>query len=155
MKITLIEFVTLDGVSQGPGSHTEDTSDGFTRGGWLVPHIDELFVHRASEWLDLADGLLLGRRTYEAFARDWPQITDPDDPFTERMNSLPKYVVSNTLAEGSWNPTTVLRGDPVQTVAALKAQPGRSSRSTGAPASATRCCQPGWSMRCGSSSLPP
>jgi dihydrofolate reductase len=125
MRITLTEFVTLDGVSQGPGSPTEDTSDRFTRGGWLVPHIDALFVERASEWLDLADGLLLGRRTYEAFARDWPQITDPNDPFTERMNSLPKYVVSNTLANGTWNPTTVLRGDAAQTVAALKAQPGR------------------------------
>ena len=90
-----------------------------------MPHFDEQFVRRASEWLDLADGLLLGRRTYEAFARDWPQITDPDDPFTERMNSLPKYVVSNTLTEGAWDPTTVLRGDPVETVGALKAQPGR------------------------------
>ncbi|GAA3737628.1 hypothetical protein GCM10022225_20590 [Plantactinospora mayteni] len=79
MKIGLTEFVTLDGVSQGPGSPTEDTTDGFTRGGWLVPYLDELFVRRTSEWLDLADGLLLGRRTYQAFARDWPQITDPDD----------------------------------------------------------------------------
>ncbi|MEU0477952.1 dihydrofolate reductase family protein [Streptosporangium sp. NPDC006013] len=125
MKIALTEFVTLDGVSQGPGSPTEDTSDGFTRGGWLVPHLDELFVRRTSDWLDLADGLLLGRRTYEAFARDWPQITDPDDPYTERMNSLPKYVVTNTRTEGSWHPTTVLRGDPIQTVGELKAQPGR------------------------------
>ena len=82
MRIAITEFVTLDGVSQGPGSPTEDTSDGFRRGGWLVPHLDQQFVRRASEWLDLADGLLLGRRTYEAFARDWPQITDPDDPFT-------------------------------------------------------------------------
>ncbi|QNE17758.1 dihydrofolate reductase family protein [Kribbella qitaiheensis] len=125
MKIVLTEFVTLDGVSQGPGSSTEDTSDGFTRGGWLVPYLDETFVRRTSEWLDLADGLLLGRRTYQAFARDWPQITDPDDPFTERMNSLPKYVVTNTLTEGSWRPTTVLQGDPIKTVAELKAQPGR------------------------------
>lgn len=125
MRIAITEFVALDGVSQGPGSQTEDTSDGFTRGGWLVPHIDEHFVQRASEWLDLADGLLLGRRTYEAFARDWPQITDPDDPFTERMNSLPKYVVTNTLAEGSWHPTTVLAGDPVQTVKTLKSRAGR------------------------------
>ncbi|TWP50471.1 deaminase [Lentzea tibetensis] len=125
MKITLTQFVTLDGVSQGPGSSTEDTSDGFTSGGWLVPHIDELFVQRASEWLDLADGLLLGRRTYEAFARDWPRITDPDDPFTERMNALPKYVVSNTLTTASWQPATVLHGDPVQTVGALKERPGR------------------------------
>jgi dihydrofolate reductase len=125
MRLALTEFLTLDGVSQGPGSPAEDTSDGFTRGGWLVPYLDEQFVHRASDWLDLADGLLLGRRTYEAFARDWPQITDPDDPFTGRMNSLPKYVVSKTLTEESWHPTTVLRGDPVQTVGALKAQPGR------------------------------
>ncbi|MGI5269145.1 dihydrofolate reductase family protein [Nonomuraea sp. CA-218870] len=125
MKITLTEFVTLDGVSQGPGSPDEDTSDGFTHGGWLVPHIDGTFVRRASDWLDLADGLLLGRRTYEAFARDWPKITDPADPFAERMNTLPKYVVSNTLTEGAWDPTTVLVGDPVRSVAALKSRPGR------------------------------
>ncbi|MBO3747268.1 dihydrofolate reductase family protein [Streptosporangiaceae bacterium NEAU-GS5] len=125
MKITVTEFVTLDGVSQGPGSPDEDTSDGFTRGGWLVPYIDETFVRRASDWLDLADGLLLGRRTYEAFARDWPKITDPADPFTERMNGLPKYVVSNTLTEGTWHPTTVLTGDPVQAVAELKGRQGR------------------------------
>jgi dihydrofolate reductase len=125
MKITLTEFVTLDGVSQGPGSPDEDTSDGFTRGGWLVPYIDRTFVQRASDWLDLADGLLLGRRTYEAFARDWPKIADPADPFTEPMNALPKYVVSNTLTEGTWHPTTVLKGDPVQTVAELKTRPGR------------------------------
>jgi dihydrofolate reductase len=125
MRIAITEFVTLDGVSQGPGSAAEDTTDGFTRGGWLVPHLDARFVQRASDWLDLADGLLLGRRTYEAFARDWPQIIDPDDPFTERMNALPKYVVTNTLTEGDWEPTTVLRGDPVETVAKLKSKAGR------------------------------
>lgn len=125
MRLALMQFVTLDGVSQGPGSPTEDTSDGFDRGGWLVPHIDEVFVQRTSEWLDNADGLLFGRRTYEAFARDWPRITDPGDPYTERMNALPKYVVSTTLARADWNPTTVLRGDPVETVGKLKARPGR------------------------------
>lgn len=123
MRITLTEFVTLDGVSQGPGSPTEDTSDGFTRGGWLVPHIDEGFVRRTVEWLHRADGLLLGRRTYEAFARDWPRITDPDDPYTGLMNSLPKYVVSTTLTAGTWNPTTVLTD--VRAVAAVKERPGR------------------------------
>ncbi|MEV0827551.1 dihydrofolate reductase family protein [Nonomuraea rubra] len=125
MKITLTEFVTLDGVSQGPGSPDEDTTGGFTRGGWLVPHLDETFVRRTSEWLDLADGLLFGRRTYEAFARDWPKITDPADPYAARMNTLPKYVVSNTLTEGTWHPTTVLGGDPARSVAALRARPGR------------------------------
>ncbi len=125
MRIALTQFVTLDGVSQGPGSPDEDTSDGFAYGGWLVPHIDRMFVKRTSDWLDLADGLLLGRRTYEAFARDWPRITDPADPYTERMNSLPKYVVSNTLTEATWQPATLLNGDPVQTVADLKGRPGR------------------------------
>ncbi|WP_427895976.1 dihydrofolate reductase family protein [Kribbella sp. GL6] len=123
MKLVLTEFVTLDGVSQGPGSPSEDTSGGFTRGGWLVPYMDELFVRRAAEQLHQADGLLLGRRTYEAFARDWPRITDPDDPFTELMNSLPKYVVSATLAECAWQPATVLR--TLEGVAELKEGPGR------------------------------
>jgi dihydrofolate reductase len=125
MTIALIQFVTLDGVSQGPGSPTEDTTDGFTRGGWLVPHLDKVFVQRTSDWLDRAGGLLLGRRTYEAFARDWPRITDPDDPFTARMNSLPKYVVTNTLTEGSWQPATLLHGDSVQTVGELETPSGR------------------------------
>ena len=156
MKIALTEFVTLDGVSQGPGSPTEDTSDGFTRGGWLVPHLDELFVRRTSDWLDLADGLLLGRRTYEAFARDWPQITDPDDPFTERMNSLPKYVVTNTLTAGSLGPDdrAPRRPDPERSRSSRRS-PAGNSRSTGAPDSATPCCRPAWSTRCGSSSLRP
>lgn len=125
MKLTLTEFVSLDGVSQGPGSPEEDTSGGFTRGGWFVPHMDQDFISQAAEWLSLADALLLGRRTYDAFARDWPQITDPDDPFTKRMNSLPKYVASTTLTTGSWNPTTILAGDTAAAIAELKAQPGR------------------------------
>ena len=125
MRLTVTEFLSLDGVSQGPGSPEEDTSDGFTQGGWLVPHMDEAFIRRVAQWLGEADGLLLGRRTYEAFARDWPQITDPDDPFTVLMNSLPKYVASHTLSAGTWNPTTVLSGDVVSQVAELKQQPGR------------------------------
>ncbi|WP_051110279.1 dihydrofolate reductase family protein [Saccharomonospora halophila] len=126
--MALTGFVTLDGVSQGPGSPDEHTSDGFTRGGWLVPHIDGMFVERTSDGLDPADGLLLGRRTYQAFARDWPEITDPDDPFTERMNTLPKYDVSNTLTEGTWHPRPLLTGDPGRTVAELEARPGRELR---------------------------
>ena len=102
-----------------------DDLDRFRRGGWLVPHIDEAFVRKASQWLDHADGLLLGRRTHDAFARDWPAITDPDDPFTGRMNALPKYVVTSTSTAADWNPTTVLHGDPAETVGALKVRPGR------------------------------
>ena len=125
MRLTLTQFVTLDGVYQGPGSPDEDRSDGFTRGGWMVPHMDPTFIAQAAAWLAEADALLLGRRTYEAFADAWPNITDPDDPFTERMNGLPKYVASHTLSDATWSPSTILREDVVAQVAQLKAQPGR------------------------------
>jgi dihydrofolate reductase len=125
MKLTLTQFVTLDGVYQGPGSPDEDPSDGFTRGGWMVPHMDQTFIAQAAAWLAEADALLLGRRTYEAFAEAWPNITDPDDPFTERMNGLPKYVASNTLTDATWSPTTILRGDIAAQVTTLKACQGR------------------------------
>ena len=112
-------------MSQGPGSPDEDTSDGFTQGGWFVPYLDEAFVHLAATWLGEADALLFGRRTYDNFARDWPQMTDPDDPFAARMNGLPKYVASRNLANAEWAPTTILAGDIPAQVAALKRQPGR------------------------------
>ncbi len=124
MKLTLTEFMTLDGVTQGPGSPDEDTSDGFTQGGWFVPHMDERFVQLAATWLGEADALMFGRRTYDNFARDWPNITDPDDPFTDRMNGLPKYVASHSLKTASWNPTTILSGDVPAQVAEVKRQPG-------------------------------
>jgi dihydrofolate reductase len=124
MKLTLTQFVTLDGVYQGPGAPDEDMTDGFTRGGWMVPHMDQTFITIAARWLDRAGALLLGRRTYEAFALAWPQNTDPDDPFAARMNSLPKYVASHTITGTPWTPATILRGDVIAEVAALKEQPG-------------------------------
>ena len=125
MKLTLTEFLSLDGVAQGPGSPDEDTSDGFAQGGWFVPHIDETFLQLASDWLGEADALLLGRRTYTNFARDWPNITDPNDRFSKRMNGLPKYVASHTLTTTAWAPTTILSGDIPAQVAELKRRPGR------------------------------
>jgi dihydrofolate reductase len=125
VKLTLTEFMTLDGVTQGPGAPDEDTSDGFTQGGWFVPFLDERFVDLAASWLGEADALLFGRRTYVNFARDWPNITDPDDPFTEKMNGLPKYVASQSLTTADWSPSTILSGDVPAQVAALKEQPGR------------------------------
>jgi dihydrofolate reductase len=125
MRLVSTQFVTLDNVYQGPGSPDEDTTDGFTGGGWMVPHMESGFVAQAAEWLSHADALLLGRRTYEAFALAWPHITDPDDPFTERMNGLHKYVASNTLTDLSWGPSSLLRGDVAEQVARLKQRPGR------------------------------
>ncbi|GAB3285815.1 dihydrofolate reductase family protein [Parasphingorhabdus pacifica] len=126
MELTVTEFLTLDGVSQGPGAPGEDTSDGFTRGGWFVPHMDERFMELAIAWLGAADAFLFGRRTFDNFSRDWPKATDPDDPFAGLLNRLPKYVASNSLRSADhWKPTTILSGDIPAKVAELKREPGR------------------------------
>ncbi|MGW5867270.1 dihydrofolate reductase family protein [Streptomyces sp. NPDC055239] len=123
MRLVLQEFLSLDGVYQGPGAPDEDTSDGFTRGGWFVPHLDEEFERLAGTWLGRADAFLFGRRTYLNFARDWPKMTE--HPFAEILNGLPKYVASHSLATAEWDPTTILSGDIPAQVAELKRRPGR------------------------------
>ena len=125
MKLVLMQFLTLDGVSQGPGSPDEDTSDGFTQGGWFVPYLDEAFLQVVVNWVSEADAFLFGRRTYENFARDWPKQTDPNDPIASRLNGLPKYVASRSLERAEWAPTTILSGDVLAQVGELKRQPGR------------------------------
>jgi dihydrofolate reductase len=125
MKLVLMEFLSLDGVSQGPGAPDEDTSDGFTQGGWFVPYLDEPFLQTVTAWVSEADAFLFGRRTYENFARDWPQMNDPNDPVASRLNGLPKYVASHSLERATWDPTTILSGDVPTQVEALKQQPGR------------------------------
>lgn len=127
MRLVLMQFSSLDGVTQGPGSPDEDTSDGFARGGWFVPYLDEAFIEIVRRWVSVADAYLFGRRTYEAFARDWPNMPDLEDPVAKSLNTLPKFVVSGTLAEAdaTWSPSTVLRGDVASEVSRLKATPGR------------------------------
>jgi dihydrofolate reductase len=123
MKLVVSTFVSLDGVYQGPGGPDEDRSDGFSRGGWFVPYLEQGFLAQAKTWLEQAGGLLLGRRTYESFSRDWPEMNKPDDAIGLMMNRLPKYVASATLDATSWGPATVLR-DTLKEVAALKGRDG-------------------------------
>ncbi|ADD43351.1 dihydrofolate reductase family protein [Stackebrandtia nassauensis] len=123
MKLVVQEFLTLDGVSQGPGAPDEDPSGGFTRGGWFVPYLDDEFEGLVTSWLGEADALLFGRRTYDNFARDWPAMND--HPNAATMNGLPKFVATRGSVAGAWEPTTVLAGDVAAQVAELKARPGR------------------------------
>jgi dihydrofolate reductase len=125
MRLTLMEFLSLDGVSQGPGAPDEDTSDGFSQGGWFVPHLDTEFLELVASWVNEADAFLFGRRTYENFARDWPKMNDPNDPVASQLNGRPKYVASHSLTNADWEPSTILSGDVADQVAGLKRQPGR------------------------------
>lgn len=126
MKITLTQFLTLDGVIQAPGGPEEDISGGFPHGGWSFPYGDEDFIRFVTEVFDRADAFLLGRRTYDIFASYWPKVTDPADPIASRLNSLPKYVASSTLTAADWQGTEIIgREDLVKDVTALKERPGR------------------------------
>ena len=125
MQLTVTTFVSVDGVMQGPGGPDEDRSDGFDRGGWVVPHFDEETGQFVVEAFEKADAFLLGRRTYEIFAEYWPKVTDETDPVASRLNGLPKYVVSNRLGSADWHNSTIVKGDIPAEVAKLKELPGR------------------------------
>ena len=106
MKLVMMEFVTLDGISQGPGSPDEDRSDGFALGGWFVPFLDEPFLTQLQAWARDADAYLFGRRTYQEFAEAWPQMDAPDDVVARSLNGCPKYVASQSLTQddATWGP---------------------------------------------------
>jgi dihydrofolate reductase len=109
------EFITLDGVVEAPGG--EPTHP---HGGWTMPlGVPELFDYKLRETLE-AESLLLGRVTYEGFSAAWP---DRDGAFAEKMNAMPKHVVTTTLRQLGWN-ASVLGGDVPSAVGALKAGEG-------------------------------
>jgi dihydrofolate reductase len=119
-KITVLTFITLDGVMQAPGGPTEDTSGGFTFGGWTVPYFDEFLGQVMTEQMGQPFDLLLGRKTFEIFAAYWPQ--HPEEG--AGINQATKYVASNTLTSHDWQKTVFLKGNVADEIKKLKGQDG-------------------------------
>ena len=112
-KIVITEFLSLDGVMEGPGGDND-----FVRGAWSFEFDrgEEGNQFKSEETLDAA-ALLLGRTTYEGFAAAWPSR---EGEFADKFNNMPKYVVSSTLENPDWTNTTVLRGDLDEELARIK-----------------------------------
>ena len=117
-RIVVSEFLSLDGVMEDPGG-----AEGFRHGGWTFRFNDpDGMKYKLDEVLD-HEAMLLGRVTYQGFAAAWPGMTD-DVGFADKMNAMPKYVVSQTLERADWNNSTILRGDVADEVASLRDQDG-------------------------------
>lgn len=135
MRIVVTEFISLDGVVQAPGGPEEDTDGGFAHGGWSHPYFDpELLGAAFTEGLERAEALLYGRRTYLTMAAAWPQ--QAGDPFADRLNSLKKYVVTDTLGDDelTWNNSTRIPGaEAVARIRALRDAEGGDLAMMGSP----------------------
>src|SRR5947209_18074307 len=118
-KVIVSEYVTLDGVMEDPGG-----GEGTKHGGWSFQFWSEEAAKFKFDELFASDALLLGRVTYQGFAKAWPSMTD-EQGFADRMNSLPKFVVSTTLQEVAWNNSRLIKENVVEEVSRLKQQPGK------------------------------
>ena len=119
-KVIVLEHISLDGVIQAPGGPDEDTSGGFAYGGWIGRFSDEILGAALRKQMNLPFDLLLGRKTFEIWAPYWPYQGDT----WPGVNTATKYVASNTITSGDWQPSVFLSGDIAQKVAKIKQQPG-------------------------------
>ena len=122
-KIVVSEFVSQDGVMQAPGGAEEDTEGGFTQGGWTMPYWHDDIGAHFFQAITQCDALLLGRKTWQIHGGAFESMDG--DEFADVLNGMQKYVVSTTLPDASaWRNSTLIAGDVVAAVRALKAQSG-------------------------------
>ncbi len=119
--LSIVEFLTLDGVMQGLGGPDEDREGGFAYGGWGAPYAQDVFAHTAGRGLPTTTAYLFGRRTYQAMAAHWPHEPD-DNPAARSLNAAEKYVASRTLTSLDWAGSHLLGHDVPAAVRELKAQ---------------------------------
>ncbi len=128
MRIVLSDFMSLDGVVQAPGGPEEDTDGGFAHGGWSMPYFDPETMGRFIDTFGRStEALLFGRRTWQTMAAAWPERDDGSDPFATHLNTVTKYVVSDTLTEAdlTWHNSVLIPGDAaIATITGLKRRDG-------------------------------
>jgi dihydrofolate reductase len=120
-KIVVFTMISLDGVMQAPGGPEEDTSGGFTYGGWTFSYVDESFGKIINEELSVPFDLLLGRKTYDIWVPYWPKQTGP---IAEPFNKAKKYVVADTAVDLAWKESVLINDDVVAKLKALKEEDG-------------------------------
>jgi dihydrofolate reductase len=124
-RIVATEWITLDGVIQGPGHPDEDRSGGFAHGGWHLQFFDDASRAWVVRGYEEAGGFLFGRRTFESLAGYWPHASEEEQVIARPLNTKPKYVASTTLTEPlAWENSHLLRGDVAEAVAGLKRADG-------------------------------
>jgi dihydrofolate reductase len=123
-KLIVSEFMSLDGVMQAPGGKDEDRDGGFEHGGWTPPYWHDDIGRNFFVLMKDVDAILLGRRTYVTHAEAFEPMP-PGDPFGDLMNAPKHYVVSRTLEKPIWRNTTIIRENVIESVRALKSQPGK------------------------------
>jgi dihydrofolate reductase len=123
-KLLVSTFISLDGVMQAPGGPEEDTTGGFTFGGWTFPHFDQALGGAMGEIFGRPFDLLLGRKTYEIFAAYWPYVTDPNNPIAGLFNKVTKYVASRAKPKLAWQNSQWLGEDTVAALNKLKGEDG-------------------------------
>jgi dihydrofolate reductase len=122
-KLVASTFTSLDGVMQAPGGPEEDPTGNFTLGGWTFAFWDDAMDLSAAGFDGKDRELVLGRKTYEIFEAYWPHQSE-DHPIAKTFNAIRKHVASRTLKELKWNNSSLLGGDVVSAISALKARPG-------------------------------
>jgi len=140
MRIILSDFMSLDGVVQAPGGRKEDTDGGFAHGGWSMPYFDvDAMGSVIDEVMAETEALLFGRRTWQGMAGAWPGRAG--DPFADRMNEIPKFVVSRTLTQDdlTWSGSTLLPADDaIGAIRELRARDGKGLQVMGSPSLAAQ-----------------
>ena len=119
-KVVVLEHITLDGVIQAASGPEEDTSGGFTYGGWVAPYSDPILGTLLRRQMNRPFDLLIGRITFEIWEPYWPHHAD----IWPGVNAATKYIASNTRTSSEWQPTVFLNGNIAEEVAQIKQQQG-------------------------------